>query len=246
MGDHDSPYERIRVNSDKALRLVPDLAEGHAFRGVALYAIGHFKEASSALERAIELDPVPFGAHFFYGLVSRNLGDLDTAASAFQRAAALRSDDFASLSFLADVYELQGWHEEAKAAARRGMIRIESILSHRPDRAEVLAMGAANAVYVEQYALAEERAQRAVQLEPDNFSVRYNTACAYAVMGKADTAIEHIEYIYSKLPRAAHLLGGFIAVDPQLNSLRDRADFQELLKQVKAEAPSPCESVRKL
>src|SRR5262249_32779235 len=124
-------------------------------------------------------------------------------------------------------------------AARRGMIRIESILSHRPDRAEVLAMGAANAVYVAEYALAEERAQRAVQLEPDNFSVRYNTACAYAVMGKADIAMEHINYIYSNVPRAGHLLRGFIAVDPQLNSLRNRADFEELLKQVEADAQLP-------
>jgi adenylate cyclase len=238
-GDHDISYERIQASSEKALQLAPDLAEGHAFRGVALFATGHLKEASAALARAIELDPVLFGAHFFYGIVSRNLGDWKTAASAFQRAATLRSDDFASLSFLADVYELLGQHEESKAAARRGMIRIESILSQRPDRAEVLAMGAANAVYVEEYALAEEWAQRAVQLEPDNYSVRYNAACAYAVMGKADIAMEHLEYIYSKMPRVGQLHRRFIAIDPQLKSLRGRTDFKELLKHLEAGAPSP-------
>src|SRR5262249_9513660 len=148
-----------------------------------------------AFAKAIELDPVLYGVHFFYGVVSRDLGDLDAAAAAFQRAAELRSEDFASLGLLADVYEAQGRHEESKTAARRGMIRIESILRQRPDAADILAMAAATAVYVKEYARAEEWASRAVQLEPDNFSVRYNSACAYAVMGKLDIAMEHLAYI---------------------------------------------------
>jgi adenylate cyclase len=92
-GDLDISDDSIGMlaNSDKALRLAPDLAEAHASQGVALYAIGHSREASAAFARAIELDPELFGVHFFYGLVARDLGDLDTAASAFQRAATLRS-----------------------------------------------------------------------------------------------------------------------------------------------------------
>jgi adenylate cyclase len=155
-GDLDIPYERMLANSEKALQLVPDLAEAHASRGVALYTAGESKEASAALARAIELDPVLFGAHYFYGLVLRELGDWDRAASALQRAAELRSDDFGSLCVLADVYAAQGRHAESGAAARRNFIRVESILGQRPDTAEVLAMGASNAVQVEEYARAEE------------------------------------------------------------------------------------------
>ena len=96
-------------------------------------------------------------------------------------------------------------------------------------------MGAANAVYVEEYARAEEWAQRAVQLEPDNFSARYNVACAYAVMGKADPAMEHLEYICSEVPRARQWLLKIIPGDTQLNSLRGRVDFQELQKSLEAD-----------
>jgi adenylate cyclase len=63
-------------------------------------------------------------------------------------------------------------------------------------------MGAANAVHLEEYARAEEWVQRAIQLEPDDYAARYNAACAYAVMGKAQIAMQHLEYIYSKVPRA--------------------------------------------
>jgi adenylate cyclase len=237
-GDLDISYERMLANSDKALQLAPDLAEAHASRGVALWATGHSKEASIAFARAIELDPVLFGAHFFYGLVSRDLEDLETAAFAFQRAAALRSDDFTSLCILADVYEAQGRHAESKAAARRGLIRVESILSQRPDAADILAMGAANAVQVEEYARAEEWAQRAVELEPDNFSARYNAAYAYEVMGKADIALEHLEYIYSKVPRARQWLSNLLALKTQFKSMRGRLDFQELRKRLAADAPA--------
>jgi adenylate cyclase len=235
-GDPDISYESMLANSDKALQLTPDLAEAHASRAVAMYATGQSKEASAGLARALELDPMLFGAHFLYGLVSRDLGDLEAAASAFQRAAELRTDDFASLSVLADVYEAQGRHAESKAAARRGLIRVESIMNQRPNAADVLAMGAANAVYLEEYARAEEWAQRAVQLEPDNYTARYNAACAYAVMGKPQIAMEHLDYIYSSVPRARRWLSKILPVDTQLNLLRGRTDFQQLQKRLEADA----------
>jgi adenylate cyclase len=235
-GEPNISYESILANSDKALQLAPDLAEAHASRAMALYQAGESKAASAGFVRALELDPMLFGAHFLYGLISRDLGDLETAASAFQRAAELRADDYGSLGILADVYEAQGRYEESKAAARRGLIRVELILEQRPNSADVLAMGAVTAVYVEEYVCAEEWAERAVQMEPDNQSARYNAACAYADMGKADTAMEHLEYIYSNVPRARRWLFNLMRVDMQLNRLRGLIDFRDLQKRLEADA----------
>jgi adenylate cyclase len=237
-GDLDISPELILANSDKALQLAPNMAEAHASRAMALYATGRSEGAAAGFARAIELDPALFGVHFFYGLVSRDLGDLDTAAAAFQTAAAQRMDDYASLGLLADVYEAQGLHEESKAAARRCLIRVDSILSQRPDAVEVLGLGAANAVYLEDFVRAEKWAQHAVQLEPDNFTARYNVACAYAVMGKVDLSMEHLQYIYTKVPKARPWLSRIMPVDAQLRSLHGRADFQELKKRLEADASS--------
>ena len=233
-GDLDIPEDSIHANSRKALQLAPDLPEAHAAEGMALYEIGNTKEASMAFARAIELDPLLYEAHFFSGLLSKDLGDLDRAASAFLTAAATNAEDYASLCLLADVYGAQGRQDESEAAARRGLVRVESILAQRPNIAEALAMGAACAVIVNDYLRAEEWARRAVQVEPDNHTARYNVACAYAVMQKPDIAMEHLEYIYSNVPRARQLLARIIRFDTQLDLLRRRPDFQELQERLGA------------
>src|SRR5262245_58409262 len=165
-GDPDVSYEDLIATSDKAMELAPNLAEAHAARGMAHQAAGRPEAAALCFEQAINLDPLLFGAHFWYGLCRRDLGQMAEAAALFQRAAELRPDDFGSLAHLADVLEAQGLMEESKAAARRGLIRVEAILKQRPTAPDVLALGAANAVYVKEFALAEEWAQRAVALEP--------------------------------------------------------------------------------
>jgi adenylate cyclase len=163
---------------------------------------------------------------------------MEKAAALFERAAELRPDDFSSLGLLADVYEFQGHHELSLQTARRALIRIESLLSQQPTAADVLAMGAATAVYLRDDARAQSWAERAIELEPDNYAVRYNVACAYAVMTMADTAMRHLEYIYSEIPRARSWLSDIIAVDTQFNSLRERPDFKALVVHLRASSQS--------
>jgi adenylate cyclase len=83
---------------------------------------------------------------------------------------------------------------------------------------------------------AEEWARRAVWLEPGNFTVRYNAACTYAVIGKADAALEQLEYIRSQVARARPWLSKMIKNDPQFDSLRDRVDFQIFMRLLAANA----------
>jgi adenylate cyclase len=235
-GDRGISYEDLLAISSKALALAPDMAEAHASKGIALFVGGRAEEAAAAFGRAIELDSLLFEAHFFYGVNCRNRSDFDRAAALLERAAELRSDDFASLTLLANVYELQGRAELSRQTARRSLIRIESTLSQRPDAAEVLGVGAATLVYLGENARAVEWAKRAVSLEPGNHTVRYNAACAYAVIGEADAALEHLAYILSQVPRARSWLLNIIKNDPQLDSLRNRIDFQAFMKRLEADA----------
>ncbi len=45
-------------------------------------------------------------------------------------------------------------------------------------------MGAATLVYFKENDRADEWAKRAILLDPESYTVRYNVACAYAVSGK--------------------------------------------------------------
>jgi adenylate cyclase len=229
-GELDISFDELLAVSAKALSLAPDMAEAHACRGMALYVAGRAEEAATALERAVTLGPLLFGAHLVYAHNCRDRGDFEKAAAIFERAAELRSDDFSSLTLLANVYELQGHLELAMKTARRSLIRIESTLERYPNAPEVLGFGAATLVYLGENARAVEWAERAIALEPGNYAVRYNAACAYAVIGMADTAMKQLEYIVSQVPRARRWLLKASKNDPQLNALRHMGAFQKLVE----------------
>jgi len=234
-GDLDASYQNMLANSSKALDLEPNLAEAHASKGLALYLSGHAIEAMDVFERAIALDPELWAAHLYYGFSCRDTGKFDRAVSLYERAAELYSDDWISYGMLADVYEALGQHELSMSAARRSILRIEAALIQRPENAEVIAMGAATLVFLRENAKAEEWAKRAILLDTESYGIRYNVVCVHAVIGKLDAALEGLEYIYSRVPRSRQWLLSMVKHDTQLNSLRDRPDFQAFLSRLEAE-----------
>ncbi|MEA2781277.1 MAG: adenylate cyclase, partial [Rhodospirillaceae bacterium] len=82
---------------------------------------------------------------------------------------------------------------------------------------------------------AENWARRAILLDPESYTVRYNAACTCAVMGKLDAAQECLEFAFSQTPRARRWLLGIAKHDTQLSSLRGRPDFQNLMKRLEAD-----------
>jgi adenylate cyclase len=235
-GDLDVSYQDIFANSSKALNLAPNLAEAQASNGLALYLGGDPTEAIKAFERAIALNPDLWAANTLYGYSCRATGRFEKAALYYERAAKLKSDDWDSLAMLADVYESLGRHDLSNSAARRALARYESVLGQRPNNADGIAVGAAMLVLLGEKAKAVEWAKRAIVLDPESYSVRYNVACVHAVGGNPDAALECLEYIYSEVPRARRWLLGTVKHDAQLKSLRDRSDFQALVSRLEAAA----------
>jgi adenylate cyclase len=238
-GDIDVSFEIMLANASKALRLAPHLAEAHASKGLALYMSGHPKEAASSFEHAITLDPDLWVAHTLYAFSCRDTGRFEKAALLYGRAAELNPTDWLSQSMLAEVYTALGQPEFCKLAARKAMVRFETALVQNPDNAEALSQGAATLVYLGESAKAEEWAKRAIVLAPEIFGIRYNVACVHAVLGKPDAALEHLEYIYSHVPRARGWLLGEVRHDTQLESLRNRPDFQALVGRLEAATAEP-------
>src|SRR5262249_23308808 len=153
---------------------------------------------------AITLDPDLWLAHLMYAFSCRDTGRFDKAAFLYERAAELNPSDWLSQSMLADVYKALDQPELSKMAAQKAVFRFETALTQDPDNPEVLAMGAATLVFLGENAKAEEWAKRAILLAPERWGVRYNTAGAYAVLGKPEIALENLEYIYSQVPRVRH------------------------------------------
>ena len=235
-GDLDVSYQELFANSSKALNLSPNLAEAQASNGLALYLGGDPTEATKAFERAIALNPDLWAANTLYGYSCRATGQFEKAALYYERAAKLKSDDWDSLAMLADVYKSLGRHDLSNSAARRALARYESVLGQRPNNADGIALGAALLVFLGENAKAVEWAKRAIVLDSESYSVRYNVACVHAVVGNPDAALECLEYIYSRVPRARRWLLGTVKHDVQLKSLRDRSDFQAFESRLQAAA----------
>jgi adenylate cyclase len=234
-GDLDVTYEDMLTNSSKALELAPNLAEAHASKGIALYVAGHPDEAVATLKRAMDLDPELFEAHFFYGLSCRDIGDFNSAAVHYERAAELQSRAYQPLMLLADVYFALGRQELGESAARGCLTRIEDAFGPNPEVADVLVMGAVCLVCLGENERAVSWTERAVLLDPESLTVRYNAACTYAVVGKPEVALECLEFVFSQMPKARRWLIGTTKHDAQLNPLRDRPDFQDFMARLEAD-----------
>src|SRR5262245_45870668 len=233
-GDLDVAYEDMLANSGKALELAPRLAEAHASKGMALYATGHPEQAMRLLQRAMELGSELFEAHFFYGLSCRDTGDFPNAALHYERAAELQSRNHQPLAMLAAVLLAMGRAEESAAASRRCLERIEEAFGRNPEVAEVLAIGATVLICLGENDCADAWARRAMLVDPESYSVYYNAACTYAVIGKPDAARMCLEYVFSQMPRARGWLLANARHDAQLDSMRDRPEFQELMDRLEA------------
>jgi adenylate cyclase len=238
-GDLDVSLEHMLANSGRALELAPNLAEAHASRGVALYVAGHPEEAMEAFERAIGLESDLYEAHYFYGFCCRDTGDFKNAAVHFERAAELQPRNYQPLTLLSEIHLVLGHPDRSAAAARQAISCIEKEFGRDPEVAEVLGMGAATMVYLGENARAEKWVNRAVLLDPESYSVRYNAACTYAVLGKLDQAQESLEFAFSHAPRIRGWLLGIAKHDTQLDPLRQRSDFQDLIKRLEGNAAAP-------
>ena len=82
----------------------------------------------------------------------------------------------------------------------------------------------------------EERARdwigRALLLDPDNLSMRYNLACSLArELGDPETAIETLRLFFEKVNSPMHIR--HLEVDPDLDDIRDDERFKDMLAAAK-------------
>jgi adenylate cyclase len=223
-------FDGIFASSARALELAPDLAEAHAARGVALDTAGRFEEATAAFEQAMRLDPDSFDTHLFYGRTCLSRGLREQAIAFFERAAVLQSKDFRALSFAVMEYEQLGRRAEARSATQRCLERAEAEVKARPDNASALSMGACALAYLGQRERAEAWAARAAVIDPDDCYMRYNIGCVYALLGRIDLALDHLEAVLSKTTASARWYRQWMQQDTDLDPLRSHPRFQAMIE----------------
>jgi serine/threonine protein kinase/Tfp pilus assembly protein PilF len=217
--------KRADAASLRALELAPALAEAHASRGLAVSLSGRYEEADREFEMAMRLDPKSFEAAYFYARSCVAQGRNEDAAKWYERAIAVRPDDYASLALLATAYFALGQTDKAIQMSRRAYDTARKHLELTPDDPRALYMGAMSLTALGESDKAREWNRRALAMDPDDPSVLYNIACAFAMENQKSEAIDALQKA---------LDNGFghwswIDHDADLDSLRDDPAFLALM-----------------
>ncbi len=223
----EGDVERADEASRRALQIDPNLPDAHAARGFALFLMKRLPEAEEEFERAIELDPRNYEAHYFYGRTCFQQGKLEEAAQRFEHAVAAR-EDYPAAFFAAQAREALGRKEAALAAYERALRIAEKHMDLNPDDPRAATMRAVALCRTGRLEEGLEWAQRALAIDPEDASVRYNVACLYALEGKSEEAIGCLEDAID----AGFGSRDWIANDPDLASLRDHPRFKALMSRL--------------
>jgi adenylate cyclase len=118
--------------------------------------------------------------------------------------------------------------------ARRTLVRAERVLSENASDSYALISGINALARLGEAERTKQWAVRVKVVDPDDPSIDYNIACALALLGETETAIDTLE---ACLPRVDPLtFSVWIEQDNDLDALRDIPRFQRLVRDIDARA----------
>ena len=222
----DENRDAALAAADRALELDPDLAEAHHSKGQALFTCGRYAESEKCLERAIRLNPKLLDAYLTYARTNFASGKPEEAAAWYERAAEIQPDDYQTLLLLGFVYTKLGRDEDGERVRREGIRLVEERLEFEPNGVRALYLGANALVSLGELDRGLEWARRALDIEPDEPMLLYNTACIYCIAGRPEEAVGFLE----EAVRQGFSNRDWMRNDVDLDPLRDEPRFKTLIE----------------
>jgi adenylate cyclase len=222
---------------ERALALNPDLAEAHAVKARILCEETRYDGAEREIDIALRLDPGSYQVNRAAGLLRFRQKQIDEAAAYWEKALTLDADEFGSAGMLITVYSALGKHDAAQRAAKIALERCEKILARDSSNGSALGHSSIALAVLGQHERAKEWMERALLVDPDNLTMRYNFVCTLAKhLHDKDAALEMLR------PAFEQMGAGMInhsKVDPDLDSIRDDPRLKEMLAAAERRVASP-------
>ena len=210
----------------KVTHLTPDNARAFANLGACHFALGRFDLALAAFQKSLALDPTDL-AWSNIGTVQYYLGRYPESAAAFEKALALVRTHYENWSNLGDALRLiPGRQKEAVAAYEKGIELARSELTTNPDDAQIRSYLALCLAKTGKAAEAREHLRRALQPGTDRPEILFNAAVVTNRVGKPADAV-----VYLRRAVKAGFNPVIIRNEPELSNLRNRDDFETVLRQ---------------
>jgi len=218
--------------SERALALEPYIPEAHVARACVLSMQGRNDEAARGFEEAIRLNPSAHMTYHLYGRHAFGVGDMEKAIELYRSAIRLEPDDYQSQALLEGPLRSLGRTDEARESNRLAGIAIERRLQRRPDDVRALLLGSVQAAHEGNAERARALGDRAMAARPDDFSTAYNVACAQALLGERDRALELLD----RAVRHGRGNLGWIEHDTDFASLRGDPRFEAIVGRLREAA----------
>jgi adenylate cyclase len=216
-----------RAAAERALAIDPKLAEAHAIKAHILLSEGHPDAAAAAVATALELDPESYEVNRSAGRLNYQLHRHEDAIRYYEKAASLVESDLNSASMLISSYVALNDVEGMRRAAQRALDRAEAILVHDPNNSMVAGDSAYSLAALGEGERAKARMERALLIDPSNFNMRYNFACALSVYLKdKEAALDMLGPVFETI---SDTFLPYVKTDPDLDLLRDDPRYQTQL-----------------
>src|SRR5213080_2167436 len=213
--------------AERALELNADLAEAHAVKARIFSEEKRHEEASREIETALRLDPESHQVNKCAALLRFRQQRLKESVPYFEKAVALEEGDFGSAGMLITCYTALGNPEAARRAAEITLARAEKVLARDSNNGSAMGHGSDALAVLGQSERAKDWMARALLIDPENMTMRYNFVCALANhLDEKDAALEILGPAFEKMGTG---LINHAKIDPDLDPLREHPRFKAML-----------------
>jgi TolB-like protein/Flp pilus assembly protein TadD len=221
----DRTRERARELSFKALMYDNNLAEAYTAMGMSYFIWGKLDEGSASARKAIELDPEDAVAHWTLARIHFTNGEFEPAHALCVRVIELKPSFLSAYSDLKMICERLGRQDEANRVRAQLLELLPNHLLRNPDDARARIHYAVMLAEAGRTEEALHEGSQAQEGSPGDPVMLYNVTCLYARLGEPRRAIEALRQAIA----AGYVNFPWIKQDPDMNSLRDDAEFQGLV-----------------
>ena len=213
--------------AERALALDPHLAEAHAVKAQILLAGGDADAGAAEVAIALRLDPESYEVNRSAGRLNYQLHQHEAAIRYYEKAASLMEADLNSAAMLISCYTAIGDAAGRRRAAQLALKRSEAILARDQNNSAVTGYSAYALAALGEDERAKARMNRAMLIDPDNFNMRYNFACAIAVYLKdKDAALDMLRSVFETVTES---FLPYLKADPDFDLLRDDPRYQAMV-----------------
>ena len=226
--------------AERALALAPDLAEAHAVKAQILLLAGDADAAADEVAIALRLDPESYEVNRAAGRLDYQRHRYEDAIRFYEKAISLMDADLNSASMLVSCYTATGNVAGMRTAAQMALKRAEAILARDQNNSGVIGYSAYALAALGEGERAKPRMNRALLIDPDNFNMRYNFACAISVYLKdKDAALEMLGPVFETMTEA---FLPYAKGDPDFDFLRDDPRYQAMVAAAEARLAASVEA----